>query len=69
MTIAPHSASGATGSPGVRLAWGKGVDSLGHVGREARARARDLDRDRVRVRRLSLTLTLTLALALLAWRT
>ena len=29
MTIAPHSASGATGSPGVRLAWGQGVDSLG----------------------------------------
>ena len=33
MTIAPHSASGATGSRGVRLAWGKGVDSLGSGGR------------------------------------
>ena len=63
VTIAPHSASGATGSPGVRLAWGKGVDSLGHAGREARARERE--RVRVRVRRLSLSLLLSL----LAWRT
>ena len=33
MTMAPHSASGATGSRGVRLAWGKGGDSLGSGGR------------------------------------